>query len=199
MSATVTPAHAGPVGLGAMFLTFLGVGATSFGGGVVAYLRHALVTRRGWIDDDGFVSALEVAQALPGLNATNLAVIVGDRLRGPVGALVALVALVLPGAVAVTGLAAVYAAHSGDPRVNAALIGVGAAAVGLLAATVVQIGRRTVHGASDVAIALATVAAVGWLKVPLPVVLLTLGPAAVMLHRPRRAAAPATPAGEDRP
>ncbi|BBE74516.1 chromate transporter [Oharaeibacter diazotrophicus] len=183
--AAAAPARAETVGLGAMFLTFLGVGATSFGGGVVAYLRHALVARRGWVDDDGFISALEVAQALPGLNATNLAVIVGDRLRGPIGAVVALVALVLPGAVAVTGLAAVYAAHSGDPRVNAALIGVGAAAVGLLAATVVQIGRRTVHGATDVVLALATVAAVAWLKLPLPLVLVTLGPVAVLLHRPR--------------
>ncbi|ODN68536.1 chromate transporter [Methylobrevis pamukkalensis] len=120
-----TPATSDPVrrvGFGALFLAFFGVGATAFGGGVVAYLRHALVTRRGWIGDDGFMSALEVAQALPGLNATNLAVIVGDRLRGPRGAMVALLGIVLPGAVAVIGLAALYAAHAADPRVNAVLI-----------------------------------------------------------------------------
>ncbi len=176
------------IDLVSVFTTFFGIGATSFGGGLVAYLRHALVTRRGWLDDDAFLSALEVAQALPGLNATNLAVIVGDRLRGPVGALVAVIALLLPGAVAVTGLATIYAAHADDPRVNAALIGVGAAAVGLLAATVVQIGQRTLHGVSDMVLALATILAVGWLRLPLALVLVTLGPVAVLLRRPRPAA-----------
>ena len=34
-----------------VFITFLVIGATSFGGGVVAYLRNALVTQKKWLDD----------------------------------------------------------------------------------------------------------------------------------------------------
>nr|WP_231711090.1 chromate transporter [Xanthobacter dioxanivorans] len=80
-----------------IFLTFLLIGATSFGGGVVAYLRNALVVQKGWLDEEEFLTALEISQALPGLNATNMSVIVGDRLRGPVGAVAGFLGMTLPG------------------------------------------------------------------------------------------------------
>ena len=81
-----------------IFRAFLLVGATSFGGGVVAYLRSSLVGRHQWIDDRTFFEVLSVGQTLPGLNATNMAVLVGDRLRGAAGAAAALTGICLPGA-----------------------------------------------------------------------------------------------------
>ena len=87
------------VSLGALFSTFFVLGATSFGGGVVAYLREALVTTRRWLDDDEFLADLELSQTLPGLNATNMSIIVGDRLRGLAGATVAFLGMTLPGTV----------------------------------------------------------------------------------------------------
>ena len=68
---------------------FLVLGATSFGGGVVAYLRRALVENEGWFDDKEFVRLLELSQTLPGLNSVNLAVLAGDGVRGGLGAIVA--------------------------------------------------------------------------------------------------------------
>ena len=65
-----------------IFGAFLMIGATSFGGGVVAYLRASLVGKHRWVDDKTFVELLSISQTLPGLNATNMAVLVGDRLRG---------------------------------------------------------------------------------------------------------------------
>jgi chromate transporter len=59
------PAAGGRVSLREIFTTFLVIGATSFGGGVVAYLRQALVVQRGWLDDDQFMSALEIARRCP--------------------------------------------------------------------------------------------------------------------------------------
>ena len=48
--------------LGLIFRTFLVIGGTSFGGGMVAYLREMLVTRRRWLDDDEFIVALEIGR-----------------------------------------------------------------------------------------------------------------------------------------
>ncbi len=62
-----------------IFAEFLMIGATSFGG-VVPYLRGRLVDHRGWLDDRDFVEMLSMSQSLPGLNATNMAVLLGDRL-----------------------------------------------------------------------------------------------------------------------
>jgi hypothetical protein len=69
-----TAAKAAAVSIWEIFLEFLIIGATSFGG-VVPYLRGSLVTKRQWIDDKEFVEMLSISQSLPGLNATNMAVL----------------------------------------------------------------------------------------------------------------------------
>ncbi|GAB4064743.1 chromate transporter [Ancylobacter sonchi] len=182
------PVGRGAVGLGEIFVTFLVIGATSFGGGVVAYLRNALVLQKGWLDEERFLSALEIAQALPGLNATNMAIIVGDRLRGILGAIIAFLGITLPGAALIMVLGVAYASNANNPYVNAALIGVGAAAVGMLAAVTLQIGRKQLGSLIDVAIILVTVGLVSFLHVSLLWVILTVGPAAVLIYRPRKGA-----------
>ncbi len=181
------------VTLANIFLTFLIIGATSFGGGVVAYLRNTLVLQKGWLDEERFLSALEIAQALPGLNATNMSVIVGDRLRGPVGALVAFLGMTLPGATLVMALGVAYASNASNPYVNAALVGVGAAATGMLAAVTLQIGRKQLGTVADVAIIVVTVVLVSVLHVSLIWVLLTVGPIAVLLYRPNTPPMPEPP------
>src|SRR5450631_3287328 len=84
--------------LNQIFSAFLLIGATSFGGGVTAYLRASLVARHRWLTDAAFVNFLAISQTLPGLNATNMAVLVGDHLRGTPGAIAAMVGMCLPGA-----------------------------------------------------------------------------------------------------
>lgn len=181
---TATPL--GPVSLHELFVTFLVIGAISFGGGVVAYLRNALVLEKHWMDEERFLSALGIAQALPGLNATNMAIIVGDRLRGIIGAIVAFLGITLPGATMVMVLGVAYASNAHNPYVNATLVGVGAAAVGMLSAVTLQIGRKQLGSLIDVSIILITVGLVSFLHVSLIWVLLTVGPAAVLIYRPRR-------------
>jgi len=63
-----------------VFLQFLIIGATSFGG-VVPYLRNSLVAKLHWADDKEFVELLSISQSLPGLNAANMAVLLGDHLK----------------------------------------------------------------------------------------------------------------------
>jgi chromate transporter len=173
-----------------IFLTFLAIGATSFGGGVVAYLRSSLVTKKQWLDDEGFLAALEISQALPGLNATNMSVIVGDRLRGLPGAVAGFVGITLPGALLVFVIGLFYATNANNPWVNAALKGVGAASVGLLLAVTLQIGHKQLEHRLDVALVALTLVLVSFLHVPLAYVLLTVGPLAIFLYRPRHAAPP---------
>ena len=176
------------VSLGAIFRTFLLIGATSFGGGVVAYLREMLVANRRWLDDEEFLSALEISQTLPGLNATNMSIIVGDTLRQVPGALAAFFGMILPGTLVVMALGILYGEHGHNAAVVAALDGVAAAAVGLLLAVTVQIGRKELRGVADVLIALATCLAVSLLHVPLYVALLVIGPVAIWFYRPQRGA-----------
>ena len=93
-----------------IFLEFLMIGATSFGG-VVPYLRNALVSKRRWIDDSEFVEMLSISQSLPGLNATNIAILVGEKLRGILGSIVAILAICLPGGVLMYIVGIFYRQH----------------------------------------------------------------------------------------
>ena len=181
------PAAAQRVSLLEIFRAFLVLGGTSFGGGVVAYLREALVVREKWLDDETFLAGLELSQMLPGLNATNMSVYVGERLRGAPGALVACLGMMLPGTIIVMVLGVLFTGGGRVINASSVLIGVGAAAVGLLLETTWKIGRPVIRRATDVAIIAATFVAIAHFRLPLPVVLLTIGPLAVWIYRPGRA------------
>jgi chromate transporter len=172
------------VPLATIFWTFLAAGAISFGGGVVAYLREYTVSETKWLDDDAFLDALEISQTLPGLNAVNMSVIIGDNLRGIPGAIVAVAGLVLPGVIVIMGLGAAWQEESHNPQVKAFLIGVAAAAVGLLSTVTLQLGHKQFVKPLDLAIIAATFLAISILHVPLYIVLLVIGSAAILLYWP---------------
>jgi chromate transporter len=167
-----------------LFRIFLLAGGLSFGGGAVAYLREYLVREEGWLDDEGFLGAMEISETLPGLNAVNMAIIMGDNLRGLAGAAVSVIGMLLPGSIVVMVLGVLYQSNHDNPDVKRFLLGIAAAAVGLLSAVTLQIGRRQFRQLPDIAIIIVTFLAVSFLKVPLFAVLLGVGPISVWLYRP---------------
>jgi len=177
-------AGADPPGVGVIFTTFFLIGTVSFGGGMVAYLREVLVRRRRWLDDDAFMEVLEIGQTLPGLNSTNVSILVGDRLRGLRGAAAAFLGIMAPGAALLLAVGVFYGSQAETPGVARMLDGAGAAAVALLAVVTAQIGRTQIGSLRDVMIGLLTLLAVSGFHVPLPLVLAVLGPFAVWLYRP---------------
>jgi chromate transporter len=176
-----------------LFVTFLVIGATSFGGGVVAYLRNALVRQKKWLDDGHFLELMSISNTLPGLNATNMSILAGDRLGGTMGSLAAMLGMCLPGFVFMTIAGIMYGMNGDRPLVTAALRGVAAAAVGLIAATWFQIGKKTVKGFYDAFFILIAVLGVNHFKLSVPVVLVGVGALAIFAHRP----APPTPPQEE--
>ena len=174
----------GRVSLGRIFRVFALIGVTSFGGGIVAYLRRALVDKEKWLDEDGFMAALEISQTLPGLNSTNMSVIVGRKLRGAAGATVAVLGMILPGALVVTALGFAYVALRHDPKVAVVLTGVAAAAVGLLLQVTLKIGWKNLIRPKDLVFVVVVFVLVGILHVSLVVTLVTVAPLAIWLNRP---------------
>jgi chromate transporter len=178
--------------LGQVFWQFLIIGATSFGG-PIPYLRRQLVTKLNWLDDKQFVEMLSISQSLPGLNATNMAVLLGDRLRGPWGAVAAIIAICLPGGLYLFGVGIFYRLHGDHGWVTAALKGIAAASIGLILATVVQLSKRSLSQHFDLVFIAITVLAVNRFHVSVLETLVAVGLMATLWHRPRHA--PAAPAG----
>jgi chromate transporter len=175
---------AAQVSIGQIFLEFLIIGATSFGG-VVPYLRGSLVTKRHWVDDKEFVQMLSISQSLPGLNATNMAILVGEKLRGALGSLAAIIGICLPGGVLMYVVGMFYRSHGDHDFVTAALKGVAAAAIGLILSTVMGLSKKSLAGKFDFVFIALTVIAVNRLHQSVPRTLLVVGLLAILFHRPR--------------
>lgn len=122
---------AAPPTLVQLFLAFGKVSLISFGGGVSALMYREFVVNRRWVGEADFLSGLALAQALPGVNVTNLAIWLGSQLRGPTGAVVACLGTLLPAMTVILLVGGFLGQLAGDPLGAVALAGTAAAALGL--------------------------------------------------------------------
>src|SRR5437660_11376841 len=131
--------------LGGLFLSFLKIGVSGFGGGfaVLAQIRHLVVLERRWLGEHDFVEALALGQSLPGTSAGNAVTYLGFRLRGWRGATVSLLGFILPSTLIMIGLAVFYDRFRALPKTEQLFHGFNAAVVALIAVTAWRMGRHT--------------------------------------------------------
>ena len=126
----------------AVFDSFYRAGSLVFGGGhVVLPLLETEVVRSGWVPADQFLAGYGAAQAVPGplfTFAAFLGTILGPAPNGFVGALIALVAIFLPGFLLLIGVIPFWDAFRGRPTAQAIMRGANASVVGILGAALYQ-------------------------------------------------------------
>ncbi len=90
-----------------LFFTFLKIGAFTFGGGwaMISIIEKEIVDKHHWLDRKDFLDLLAVAQAVPGILAVNISVVVGDRLRGMKGSFAAAMGTILPSFIIILAIA----------------------------------------------------------------------------------------------
>jgi chromate transporter len=134
-----------PLGLGALFLFFLKVGAVLFGSGYVllAFLRADLVERWHWLTERQLLDAVAVGQITPGPVFTT-ATFIGYLLVGPVGAAVATVGIFLPAFIFVALSGPVVRRLRRSPLAGMFLDGVNVASLALMAVVSWQLGRAAI-------------------------------------------------------
>lgn len=93
-----------------LFLSFLQIGALSFGGGYASMplIEAQIVTCHGWLTMTEFSDLVTIAEMTPGPIAVNAATFVGTKVAGVLGALVATAGCILPACVLVTLIARLY-------------------------------------------------------------------------------------------
>lgn len=163
---------------------FAWIGFSSIGGGRSAYIYEMLVERHAWLTREEFMPGYTLSQLLPGPTISNLSVFLGHGLRGAPGALIALLAVLFPGAVAILVLAGLYFDHPVNPHVESVLRGMGAAVVGFLGVTVGRIGKGALRARGAIAILGVTFLSVGILRINTFLVILVVGAASLWLNRP---------------
>ncbi|MDY0746295.1 chromate transporter [Paucibacter sp. R3-3] len=179
-----TAATRRPESLRALFLAFTWLALQGFGG-VLAVAQRELVEKHRWLTREDFVETLAIAQVLPGPNIVNISLMLGDRFFGLRGAFVAMAGMLLAPSVIVLALAVLYGHLATHPVVVDALRGMGIVAAGLILATGVKLlsslKKNPIGRWPSLLLAALTVAAMVWLKIPLPWLVLVLGGAGMAL------------------
>jgi chromate transporter len=120
------------------------IGVLSFGGPTaqIALMHRVIVDERKWLSESQFLNALSFCMLLPGPEAMQLATYAGWRLHGVAGGLAAGLLFVLPGAIVVLALAAVYALYGNVPLIEAIFFGIKAAVLVIVVEALLRIARR---------------------------------------------------------
>lgn len=130
-----------------LFLSTLYFSAFTFGGGyvIITLMKQKFVDHYHWIEEEEMLDLVAIAQSTPGAIAVNGAIVIGYKLAGPLGALVAIVGTVLPPFVIISLLSLCYETFQGLYAVQKILEGMQAGVGAVIAAVAWDMGRGVVE------------------------------------------------------
>ncbi len=171
-----------------LFLTFMKIGAFTFGGGwaMISIIEREVVDKHRWLAKDEFLDQLAVAQSLPGILAVNISVAVGDRLKGTRGAVSAALGTILPSFLIILCIAIFLTPDliKNNPVLSSIFAGIRPAVVALIIAPVITTAKAAHIGWRTVLIPV-VVALLIWSKWPVvsnPIIFIVLGAVGGYLH-----------------
>jgi len=163
-----------------VFWTFLKVGLTSFGGSTRAIMHNEAVERHGWLDEQDFLAGFAISQVLPGANPVNLALYIGLKVRGALGATIAVCGMVVPAFCVIMTFGFLYRQFGSLPATHYVLVGVAAAGVGATLAVGIKVTTGLRRDFLTVLVALAVFVTVGALHRPMVPVVLVAVPVSIV-------------------
>jgi chromate transporter len=152
---------------------FARIGLLSFGGpaGQIALMHRVLVDEKKWLDENRFLHALNYCMLLPGPEAMQLATYAGWLLHGVRGGLVAGLLFVLPGAIVITLLSALYLTLGQVTLVQGLLLGLKAAVLAVVVEALIKVAKRAIKSTPMALLAVAAFVAIAFVKLPFPLVI----------------------------
>ena len=159
------------------FRFWVKLGFISFGGpaGQIAIMHKELVEKRRWLSEERFLHALNYCMLLPGPEAQQLAVYIGWLMHRTLGGIVAGAFFVIPSIFILLVLSYIYAAYGHLPSVEAVMSGFKPVVVAIVVEALLKIGGRAMKGSMHFAIAGVSFAAIYFLHVPFPIIVLAAG------------------------
>jgi chromate transporter len=153
------------------------IGCLSFGGpaGQIAMLHHEVVDQRHWISDKRFLHALNFCSLLPGPEAQQLATYLGWLMHGTKGGVAAGVLFIIPGALVMMVLSAIYALYGAVPLIASVFFGLKCAVLVMVIEALLRVGRRALKGQAAYGLAFLAFAGLFLFGLPFPVVVLVAG------------------------
>ncbi len=126
-----------------LFLTFLKIGAFTFGGGyaMIPFIEQEIVTENHWLTEEEILDMFAIAEATPGVIAINTATFVGYRIGGFWGSAAATVGVALPAFVIILIVSYFFQAFKENKFIAYAFEGIRAGVVVLIIMTVKKMSK----------------------------------------------------------
>ena len=120
-----------------LFITFLRIGAFTFGGGyaMIPLIQREAVEKHGWVSDEDILEVVAIAESTPGPIAINAATFIGYRLAGFFGAVCASLGVVLPSFVVILLISGILRQFQHIDVVRNAFVGIRAGVLALIVKT----------------------------------------------------------------
>ncbi|MGE5378162.1 MAG: chromate efflux transporter [Bacteroidota bacterium] len=160
-----------------VFLYFFGLGFINIGGPVaqITMMYNKMVERSHWLSQDRFVRIMGFAHMLPGPEALQLAIYVGYLKKGVLGAILAGLMFIIPGALLMIFLSYLYVTYGNLPQVNQVLYILKPAVLGIIAAGILKLGRAAIKGGRLALILIVAILGMYFLKIDFLIILLIAG------------------------
>jgi chromate transporter len=134
-----------------LFISFLRLGATAFGGpAMVAYIQSMAVEKKHWLDGQSARDGVALCQTIPGATAMQMSAYVGLRAKGVAGAAASFIGFGLPAFLFMMILSALYARTHTLPAVVSAFNGLQAIIVAVVANATLSFGRISIKNWKNV-------------------------------------------------
>jgi chromate transporter len=145
----------GKVPLGYLFLTFLKIGATSWGGfmALISVVQKKVVEKDHKIEGESLLYGISLASVLPGPIAFNVITFIGYKLRGLKGALVSMIAILLPSFLLMLLLSFLYLKYGGIPSFTRFFEGVLPAVAAIIISVAISLAKKNISDAPQVVMA----------------------------------------------
>lgn len=126
-----------------IYRTYFKIGMMTFGGGysMIAIMEREVVSRLQWLEKAEFLDMVALSQSLPGAIAVNLSTMSGSRIRPRWGAIAAYGGVITPSLVIIYIIARFFEPYMDLPVIRAIFAGLNPAVIGLMLASVFQLGR----------------------------------------------------------
>lgn len=164
-----------------LYATFFKIGAFTFGGGwaMISIIEREIVDKHKWIEREQFIDLLAVAQSLPGILAVNIAVAIGDKIKGMHGSVMAALGTIMPSFLIILAIAIFLTPDTinNNQTLTAIFKGIRPAVVALIIAPVITSAKTAKINWKTFMIPV-TVALLIWSKLPIvsnPILWIVLG------------------------
>lgn len=139
-----------------LFFSILYISAFTFGGGfvIVTFMKKKFVDQLHWIDEEEMLDYIALAQSSPGAIAVNASILVGWKIGGLAGMLVAVLAAIIPPMAIITAISFAYQAFASNRIVAMALRGMQAGVGAVMLDVVFSLGGNVLKQKSWILIVL---------------------------------------------